>query len=39
MMFSPLGQRYLTQGLLPMTPNLAPAGGLLGGPMVGQYQR
>lgn len=39
MMFSPLGQRYLTQGLLPVNPNLAPAGALLGGPMVGQYQR
>ena len=39
MMFSPLGQRYLTQGLLPGMPNLAPAGALLGGPMVGQYQR
>jgi hypothetical protein len=39
MMFSPMGQRYLTNGLLPMTPNLAPVGGLLGGPMVGQYQR
>lgn len=38
-MFSPLGQRYLTQGLLPGAPNLAPAGALLGGPMVGQYQR
>lgn len=39
LMFSPLGQRYLTQGLLPSAPNLAPAGALLGGPMVGQYQR
>lgn len=38
-LFSPLGQRYLTQGLLPGAPNLAPAGALLGGPMVGQYQR
>lgn len=39
MMFSPLGQKYLTQGLLPGMPNLAPAGALLGGPAVGQYQR
>lgn len=37
-LFSPFGQKYITNGLLPFRPPLAQAGGLLGGAEAGAYQ-